>query len=198
MIHDTLLSESPVTLVYASCHINIILITIFTSFHRCVYDYNYNYNAGGEKWFVDSGVEERLDLPMHESVSQFINEIGRDYLVQSHSYLMFNLEQGCLPIQYERLRVDFNNTMLTVFDYWNVLTEVQPRLLALLQSENPRQLRAEKGSKGGGVPQHVTSSKHSSLFISYVNGAIDSHDRGSVKALIAIQAEELHYENRQQ
>jgi hypothetical protein len=139
--------------------------------------------AGGEKWFVDSGVEKRLDLPMFDSVSQFIKEFGKDYLLQSHSYLLFNIEHGCLPIKFEELQVDFNGTMSTWLDHWRVKEQVKPRLLELMQAENPLNRH------------HVpTNNKYFEPYIAYVNGAIDAHDGGSMKRLIEEQAEELHYQ----
>ena len=143
--------------------------------------------VGGEKWFVDSGVEERLDLPMFESVSQFITEFGKDYLIQSHSYLLFNIAQGCLPIKYEELKVDFNNTMNTWFSHWDVKEDVMPSLLSLMQDENPLSV------ENLGLDQQVASNKYSEPFIAYVNGAIDAFDRGSMKSLIEQQAKELNY-----
>jgi hypothetical protein len=135
-------------------------------------------------------VEKRLDLPMHESVKQFIDEFGKDYLIQSHSYLLFNIEeQGCLQIKFEDLRMDFNNSMITWLSHWEVKEEVRPRLLDLLQSENPRNVEKI------GTDHHVTSNKYSEAFVEYVNGAIEAYDGGTMRALIDSQAKELKYSN---
>lgn len=142
---------------------------------------------------MDSGVEARLDLPMHESVGQFITELGREYLLQSHSYLLFNIQQGCLPIKFEELRVNFNSTMSTWLAHWGIREEARPLLLELLQTENALNTYNYYGDREG---EREDSNNHSELFISYVNGAIDKFDKGSMKAMIDEQAAELHYEAR--
>lgn len=126
---------------------------------------------------------------MFESVSQFINEIGRDYLIQSHSYLQFNVAHGCLPIKYEELRVDFNRTMSTWLTHWQVKDDVQKKLLERMQAQN-----IEMTSGRGEGPE--SPNKHSEHFIAFVNSAIDGHDGGSIAALIEEQAEELHYDRK--
>ena len=125
---------------------------------------------------------------MMESVSQFIEEFGKDYLIQSHSYLMNNIEQGCLPIKFERLRLDFNNTMSTWLQHWDVKEGKILELLDLMQSENP--LNVEKL----GTDHHITTSKYSEAYTAYVNGAIEAYNDGSIIKIIKEQASELRYE----
>lgn len=152
---------------------------------RALYLYARN---GREKWFIESGVEKRLDLPMYESVKQFIDELGLAYLAESHAYLMFNLDQqGCLCIKLEDIRLDFNGTMTQWLSHWKVSKTLRSELLNMLQEENPLRL-AKKGKD-----DYVTLNKYSEAFLDYVDGAIYAYGKGSVKALIEKQARELGY-----
>lgn len=120
---------------------------------------------------------------MLESVAQFIRELGRDYLLQSHATLVDRIHQGCIPVKYEELRVDFNSTMSVWLHHWGVRDDVIPRVVALLQNEH-------RESYDG-------SGRYSESFIAYVNGAIDAHDRGSTMALVVKQAGELGYAHQE-
>lgn len=126
---------------------------------RSLYTYA---RSGGEYWFrFESRMMERLSSAanLSESLNLFWSEFGREYLLQSHQFLMLNLQQGCYPARMESFSEDFEGTLAEVFAHWRIKASSSTALTkAIVDSGADLSRRSEKDQKSD---PHVTANKFS-------------------------------------
>ena len=149
---------------------------------RSLYTYA---RSGGEHWFrYESGIMQRLADPaltLQQSVQLFWDTCGHDYLLQSHEYMVMNIQLGCVPIKMEAFRSNFSDPVVQILRTYGVSEAAIPTILQRVAS-------ADLGSKSEAqrrVDAHVTANKFSpelveevkQILLQRVDGVADMIDR---------------------
>lgn len=147
--------------------------------------------SGGEHWFrYESGIMQKLSNPnitLNESIHLFWNEFGKDYLIQSHEYNLFNLKLGCNPIKMEDIKLNYNQTMIQLLKYYHFNNNsIHILLNKLILSDI-----SKKSLKQQQINKHITSNKFNNIFIeNLTNILLNITD---VYNLIQLYRKELNY-----
>jgi hypothetical protein len=147
--------------------------------------------SGGEHWFrYQSGIMAALASPnitLSESLSLFWNGFGRDYLMQSHEYLVYNLKLGCKPVTMEAFKANYSEAVKQIMVHYNVRSEVIPLLLSRLSGADLSR-KTEEQKK---ADKHVTANKFSPALLAGVKEFL--HSDPEVSELVRQQRIELGY-----
>lgn len=147
--------------------------------------------SGGEAWFrYQSGIMQRLQETGNESLeaslTYFWETFGKAYLLQSHNYMMFNLNLGCTPVSMEDFKHDFDGSVRKLLRVWGVREAVVPELVRrLAPADLGRMTEAQRKAD-----PHVTSNKFSPGLVRRVPTTLMESVPG-VKELVKQQRREL-------
>jgi len=149
--------------------------------------------SGGESWFrYESGIMQKLiqisrNESLTESLKYFWNHFGKEYLIQSHEYMMMNLNRGCVGIKMEDLKRNYDENIHKLLDVWGVKKEIIPILIKRLESSDlSRKTKTQKESD-----PHITSNKFSKQLVSNVVRILEN--MAEVKQMLEEHRIELGY-----
>lgn len=155
---------------------------------RSLYTYA---RSGGEHWFrYESGMMKRLGDPnvtLQGSLSLFWNQFGKDYLIQSHEYMMFNIRLGCTPIKMEDFKTNFTEAAERIFRVYGVADGALPVLLNRVVSSD----MSSKSEAQRRADAHVTDNKFSSELIQEVK--VRLMQMSEVFSMVTLHRSELGY-----
>jgi len=155
---------------------------------RSLYTYA---RSGGEHWFrTESGYMERLadpNLSLQQSLDFYWSEFGKEYLIESHEYIMQNLKLGCTAIRMEDLKSNFSVAMRKMFDAYGINQAAQQILLDRLSKQDTLYMSADTLKKSS----HFTANKFSKKFLDEMNRRL--LEMPEVKLLADRQSRELGY-----
>jgi hypothetical protein len=147
--------------------------------------------SGGEHWFrYGSGTMQKLSDPsisLLESIELFWSLFGKAYLIQSHDYMMMNIQLGCVPIKMEAFTHNYTQTMREILQVYGIHSRAIPTLLQKFKSSD-NSLKTESQQK---ADAHVTANKFSGELIKNVNLHLMQIDE--VKDMVLAHREELGY-----
>lgn len=132
---------------------------------RSLYTYA---RSGGEHWFrYQSGIMQRLgdpSLSLQQSLDLFWELFGKGYLIQSHEYIMMNLQLGCVPVKMEQFSSNYTLATALVLKSFGIRDAVIPELTKRLSSGD-LSLKSEAERK---ADAHFTANKFSSSLVEQV------------------------------
>jgi hypothetical protein len=155
---------------------------------RSLYTYA---RSGGEHWFrYRSGIMQQLSnqsLSLGESVHLFWTLFGKGYLIQSHEYMIMNMQLGCTPIKMESFKKNYTDSILKILHVYDINPKAIPHLLEKLSTSDVS-LKTEVEQK---ADAHVTANKFSSKFVT----AVKEHLMGmeEVNTMVELHRKELGY-----
>ena len=123
--------------------------------------------SGGEAWFrYESGLMQQLQHyaateSLERSLVFFWNEFGKAYLVQSHEYMVMNLDRGCIGIKMEELKTDYDGNMEKILKVWGMKEQTIPLLVQRLENAE----LSRKSQQDRAADPHVTSNKFSKQLV---------------------------------
>ena len=148
--------------------------------------------SGGEAWFrYQSGLMQELGNPkktLQESILFFWNTFGRDYLIQSHEYMVENLRLGCVPMKMEGLKKDFDGHIGHLLHVFGVRAEIIPELVKRLASADLSRKTLEQRQ----ADPHVTANKFSKILYNEMIEIFNSMEE--VQKMVRVHRKELGYE----
>ena len=113
---------------------------------------------------------------LERSLVFFWNEFGKAYLIQSHEYMVMNLERGCIGIKMEQLKTDYDGSIEKILKVWGMKEQTIPLLVQRLENAD----LSRKSQQDREADPHVTSNKFSKQLVSEVvqilNGMKDVKD----------------------
>jgi hypothetical protein len=155
---------------------------------RSLYTYS---RSGGEHWFrYKSGLMRELSDPsltIVQSIEKFWRLFGKDYLQQSHDYMMLNLDLGCFPIKMESFSSNFSSTVVQILQVYGVNDAALPILLNKLSSSDVSSKTADERKRDA----HVTDNKFSMSFVQIVKSQL--MNMPDVRAMVDSQRIQLGY-----
>ena len=155
---------------------------------RSLYTYA---RSGGEHWFrYRSGLMKTLGNSSHsleQSIGLFWDIFGKDYLLQSHEYMIMNMKLGCKPIKMELFQQNFSDAVLTLLKTFGVDNKATPALLRKLSSSDISKKTKEERI----ADAHITANKFTGAFVAEVRTQLLQIDEAS--RLIQLHRAELGY-----
>lgn len=155
---------------------------------RSLYTYA---RSGGEHWFrYKSGLMQRLSnqsLSLQQSVELFWDTFGKGYLVQSHEYMMMNIDLGCKPIKMESFSQNYTATTLNILQEYGVHSRAVPHLLSRLSGSDVSKKTLDQQRQDA----HVTANKFSNEFVKNVK--VHLLKNRDVREMVEAQRVELGY-----
>ena len=149
--------------------------------------------SGGEAWFrYQSGIMQRIQhLAHHESLEKsilyFWNTFGKAYLIQSHEYMVLNLNRGCVGVKMENFKTKFDGSIEHILRVWGVKEQTIPLLLRRLESADlSRKTQRQRESD-----PHVTSNKFSKQLVREVVDVLNGMQE--VQEMMEVHRKELGY-----
>ena len=161
---------------------------------RSLYTYA---RSGGEHWFrYESGLMQQLSDPsltLAQSLELFWTTFGRGYLLQSHEYMMMNMELGCTPIRMEAFRTNFTDTVVQILRAYGISESAIPTILERVSSADlSAKSEAQRQSDA-----HVTANKFSAELVAQVKTVL-LQEMPEVAAMVAQHRRKLGYATSRQ
>ena len=132
---------------------------------RSLYTYA---RSGGEHWFrYGSNIMHQLSDPsltLEQSVMLFWETFGRDYLLQSHDYLMMNIALGCHSIKMESLQKNFSASVVDMLRVYGISESAIPHIIDRVRDSDLNTKSVAEQRRDA----HVTANKFSPELIEKV------------------------------
>lgn len=155
---------------------------------RSLYTYA---RSGGEHWFrYRSGIMQQLSNPLlslQQSLDLFWELFGKDYLTQSHEFMMMNIKLGCVPIKMEAFKKNYTHTISAILTAYGVHPKAVPTLIEKLESSDVS-LKSETEQK---ADAHLTANKFSEKLVNNVKVQLMQSE--DVREMVLAHRNELGY-----
>jgi hypothetical protein len=126
-------------------------------------------------------------LSIQQSVEKFWRLFGKGYLLQSHDFMMLNLELGCVPIKMESFSSNFSSTVVQILQVYGVNDAAVSMLVKRLSSSDVSSKTVEERKRDA----HVTDNKFSLSFVQEVKSQL--MNMPEVRAMVDSQRIQLGY-----
>ena len=86
------------------------------------------------------------ETSLQASLELFWDRFGKDYLIQSHAYYLFNLDHGCVKLTFEdftKSSDSYDRTVRAMLDAFGARQEVREELVTMLARHDLRRHSAE-------------------------------------------------------